>query len=54
MSSPVYKRSVLAPQKIISLDFVIPNEVKDLHFAANFRSLAPLGMTILKGIFNKH
>jgi hypothetical protein len=27
-------------------DFVIPSEARDLHFAANYRSLASLGMTI--------
>src|ERR1700690_1533215 len=28
------------------LDFVIPSEARDLHLAADFRSLAALGMTI--------
>src|SRR5216684_7753105 len=27
------------------IDFVIPSEARDLHFAANCRSLASLGMT---------
>jgi len=27
-------------------DFVIPSEARDLHFAADYRSLASLGMTI--------
>jgi hypothetical protein len=27
-------------------EFVIPSEARDLHFAANCRSLASLGMTI--------
>ena len=31
-----------------ALDFVIPSEARDLHFAANCGSLAPLGMTISK------
>ena len=33
-----------------SPDFVIPSEARDLQFAAKCRSLAALGMTIMKGV----
>jgi hypothetical protein len=33
-----------------SLDFVIPSTARDLQFAAKCRSLAMLGMTILKSV----
>src|SRR5208283_3989491 len=39
---------VIAPDFVdASPDFVIPNEVRDLHFAADYRSLTSFGMTRL-------
>src|SRR6266446_10195605 len=43
---------LLVPQDsstLKSADLVIPSEARDLHFAANCRSLASLGMTIYEG-----
>src|ERR1700694_4401099 len=48
--SAARKIAIFVRRKVISgcksLDFVIPSEARDLHFAANCRSLASLGRTI--------
>src|SRR5450759_3431218 len=45
-----WRKFALHSLTINSSDFVIPSGARDLHFAANCRSLASLGMTIYEGI----